>query len=52
MKTNIQFVKNKKIYFIIAAAFILVGIISMCVRGFYWDVDFAGGTEITYHRNL
>ncbi len=49
MKTNIQFVKHKKIYFIIAAAFILVGIISMCVRGFYWDVDFAGGTEITYH---
>ncbi len=49
MKFNIQFVKNKKIFFAIAALFIVVGIVSMCVRGFYWDVDFAGGTEITYH---
>lgn len=49
MKFNIPFVKNKKIYFIITAAIILVGILSMIFRGFYLDVDFAGGTEITYH---
>lgn len=49
MKFNLNIVQNKKIYFIIAAIFIVVGIISMIFRGFYFDIDFAGGTEITYH---
>lgn len=49
MKFNLKIVQNKKIYFIIAAAFILIGVVSMIFRGFYLDIDFAGGTEITYH---
>ena len=49
MKFNLKIVQNKKIYFIIAAAFIVVGLLSMIFRGFYLDIDFAGGTEITYH---
>lgn len=48
MKFNIKFVQNKKIYFIISSVVIIIGLISMIFRGFYWDVDFAGGTEITY----
>lgn len=49
MKFNLKIVQNKKIYFIIAAVFIAIGIVSMIFRGFYLDIDFAGGTEITYH---
>ncbi len=48
MKFNLSIVKNKKIFFIITAVIVLAGILSMIFRGFYWDVDFAGGTEISY----
>lgn len=48
MNFNIKIVQNKKIYFIISAAIIILGLISMIFRPFYLDVDFAGGTEITY----
>ncbi len=46
---NFEIVKNKKIFFIISAVFIIAGIISMFVQGFNWDIDFKGGTEITYN---
>ena len=48
MNFNLKIVQNKKIFFIISAAIIVLGIISMIIRPFYLDVDFAGGTEITY----
>ena len=48
MKFNLKLVQNKKIFFIITAVIIVAGLLSMVLRGFYWDVDFRGGTEITY----
>ena len=48
MKFNFKFVQNKKIFFIFTAVCVIIGLASMIFRGFYWDVDFAGGTEITY----
>lgn len=41
-----NFVKNRKIFFIITAAVILLGIVCMAVRGFNIDTDFAGGTTM------
>lgn len=49
MKFNLNIVQNKKIFFIITAVILVIGLASMIFRGFYWDIDFAGGTEITYH---
>ncbi len=51
MKFNIKFIQNKKIFFIITAVILVAGLLSMILRGFYWDVDFRGGTEITYTIN-
>ena len=48
MKFNLKLVQNKKIFFIITAVIVVAGLLSMVLRGFYWDVDFRGGTEITY----
>ena len=41
-----DFIKNKKISFIIVAVVLVVGIASFIFRGFNIDIDFAGGTEI------
>lgn len=41
-----DFIKNKKIAFIIVAVVFVLGIVSFVVRGFNIDIDFAGGTEI------
>ena len=51
MKFNLKFVQNKKIFFIITAVIVIAGLLSMILRGFYWDVDFRGGPEITYTIN-
>lgn len=41
-----DFVKNKKIFFIVTLAVIAVGIVSIIVRGFNLDTDFTGGTTM------
>ena len=38
------FIKNRKIYYIIAIAFIVIGITVGMVRGFNMGIDFTGGT--------
>lgn len=43
-----SFIKNQKIFFGIAIAVVILGIVSFIVRGFNLDIDFAGGTEIAY----
>ena len=43
---KIDFVKNKKISFIIVAVVFVVGMASFIIRGFNIDIDFVGGTEI------
>lgn len=40
---NFQFVKNRKIFYIISGIFITAGLISMYTRGFSLGVDFQGG---------
>lgn len=42
-----DFVKNRKVYFIISALLIIVGIVFSIVRGFNLGIDFSGGTIIT-----
>ncbi|GAB4116739.1 MAG: protein translocase subunit SecF [Candidatus Caldatribacteriota bacterium] len=41
---NFDFVKNRKLFFIIAALLILIGAISIIFQGFNLGIDFAGGT--------
>lgn len=43
-----NFVKNRKIVFLISALLILAGIVSFIIQGFNWDIDFIGGKEMTY----
>ena len=40
-------VKNRKIFYIISAVIIAVGIVMMFVQGFTTDTEFAGGVECT-----
>lgn len=44
-------IKNRKIYFLISLAIILVGIITMGVRGLNYGIDFTGGTVITVNAD-
>lgn len=44
---NFSFTKNKKIFFLFTIACVILGIVCCIVRQFNWDVDFAGGTEMT-----
>ncbi len=43
-----SFVKNQKIFFGIVIAMLIIGIASFFIRGFNFDIDFVGGTEISY----
>jgi preprotein translocase subunit SecF len=43
-KKNFDFVKNRRIAYIISAVIILVGLISIIFQGFNFGIDFAGGT--------
>lgn len=43
---NFDFVKNRRIFFIITAVCFLLGIVCFFVRGFNVDTDFAGGTNM------
>ena len=47
-KFNIDFYKNKKIFFIISIAIIVVGLIFNVVFGATLDIQFAGGAMIKY----
>ncbi len=44
--SNIRFVSNKKIFYIISSVLIVISIISLLFRGFNYGIDFAGGTLI------
>lgn len=43
-----SFVKNRIVFFAIAIAMIIAAIISFVTIGFNWDIEFIGGTEISY----
>lgn len=42
--TDIKFVKNRKKFYKISAAIIIIGIISLLFQGLNYGIDFAGGT--------
>ncbi|MBR5452883.1 MAG: protein translocase subunit SecF [Clostridia bacterium] len=48
---NFNYIKNKKIFFIISAIILVVGITSFIFKGFYLDTDFVGGTTLEYSMN-
>ncbi len=50
MKT-FSFIKNQKFFFAIVAVVFVIGIVSFFMNGFNVDIDFVGGTEITYDIN-
>ncbi len=41
---SFDFVKNRKLFYTIAALLILIGVISIIFQGFNFGIDFAGGT--------
>lgn len=43
-----SFVKNQKIFFCIVLVMVVIGIASFIIRGFNFDIDFVGGSEISY----
>ena len=43
-----DFIKNRKIYFIISASIIAVALLCACILGVNVDIEFKGGTIITY----
>ena len=45
-KKNFDFVKNRRIVYIISAVLILIGLVSILFQGFNYGIDFAGGTII------
>ncbi len=48
---NLNFIKNKKIFFIISVIILVIGISTFIFKGFYLDTDFVGGTTLEYSMN-
>src|SRR5262245_49495664 len=44
-ETNINFIGNRRKWYIASAIMILICIASMTFKGFHWGVEFAGGTQ-------
>lgn len=44
-------IKNRKIYFLISLTIIVIGIVTMGVKGLNYGIDFTGGTVITVNAN-
>ena len=47
-KSDFQFIKYRKIFYLVAVALILIGIGTGLVRGFNWGIDFTGGTMLQF----
>ncbi|RPH37645.1 protein translocase subunit SecF [bacterium] len=45
-KTNIDFMGKRKLWYTVSASIILIGMISLFVKGVDYGIDFLGGTEI------
>lgn len=44
----IKFYKNRKWFYIISICLMLVGVVSLFIRGVELDIQFSGGTKISY----
>lgn len=53
-KKEFDFIKNRKIAYIIPVIIILVGLISIIFQGFNYGIDFAGGTllQIRFNKSI
>ncbi|MFN0156589.1 MAG: protein translocase subunit SecF [Bacteroidota bacterium] len=53
-KTNIDFMGKRKIWYMVSAALILAGFISLAVKGLDLGIDFLGGTElvVSFQRDV
>ncbi|MGA9118756.1 MAG: protein translocase subunit SecF [Bacteroidota bacterium] len=45
-KTNIDFMGKRHVWYVVSATLILVGMISLFVKGPHYGIDFLGGTEM------
>ena len=45
-QTNIDFMNRRKIWYIISVSIIIIGLISLFVKGVDFGIDFLGGTEL------
>jgi preprotein translocase subunit SecF len=45
-KTNINFMSRRRIWYLVSATVILVGMVSLFIKGVDFGIDFLGGTEI------
>lgn len=50
-KTNIDFLKYRKVYYTLFAVLLIGGIISFCTKGFNMGIDFTGGTMVQVKFN-
>ncbi|MBO4236122.1 MAG: protein translocase subunit SecF, partial [Firmicutes bacterium] len=46
IKKEFKFIKNRKIFYAISIAFIVIGLAAGLIRGFNYGIDFTGGTMI------
>ena len=53
-KRKFDFIKNRRIVYIISAVIILIGLISIIFQGFNYGIDFAGGTllQIRFDKSV
>jgi preprotein translocase SecF subunit len=45
-KTSIDFMGKRKLWYTISATVIVLGLVSVAVKGFHYGIDFLGGTEL------
>ena len=50
-KTNIDFLKYRKVYYTLFAVLLIGGIVSFCTKGFNMGIDFTGGTMVQVKFN-
>ncbi|HLX11543.1 MAG TPA: protein translocase subunit SecF [Bacteroidota bacterium] len=50
-KTSIDFMGRRYMWYAISATVILVGMLSLAVKGFHFGIDFLGGTELIIEFN-
>ncbi|MCL5034560.1 MAG: protein translocase subunit SecF [Bacteroidetes bacterium] len=46
-RTNIDFIGRRHIWYTVSASLILIGLITIAIRGLNYGIDFVGGTELT-----
>ncbi len=50
-KTSVDFIGKRHIWYTVSATLILIGLITIAIRGLNYGIDFIGGTELTLGFN-